>query len=242
MGLSQSVDMNQHHYNGLIENVRLETGPVQGESRQSGIYRLLKTNSIGSGKQSAPFLGGPFDSQLSAADVMMISLPTVIFFCVVAFYVMIAVALSYATYVDNFVSVCGDIWNIVLAAAILRLPFLVIASAFPTQRTCPSCIPDCLCMVVISYTLIAAAAIAVCVLEGIYISDALHKSDCKKLMQDAAFRTPLLSEIGIVGLIIDCCSALTLAYSTFQYWHFIFFGPCGSDYEGVHCCGLVCNC
>ena len=59
MGLSQSVDMNQHHYNGLIENVLLEIGPVQGESRQSGIYRLLRPNSAGCSEQSALFWGDP---------------------------------------------------------------------------------------------------------------------------------------------------------------------------------------
>lgn len=226
--------MKERQYSGLVDGVLLETQPVVETGR--GLHRLLGARLVGGFEGKVSFLGSSYQSQVSAGDALAISIPTLLVFCFCVFHVMIAVALSYATYVDGFMSSCGDIWNVVLAATICRFVFVMFSSGVSKYNDCPDI---CYCWIAPLYTLIAAAAITLCCLEGIFIHNALGNPECKKFMQDGAFRTPMLAEIGIVGLIIDCVCGVALPVIALIYLHYCCCGNCRSEYRGYYCCGCI---
>ena len=84
-----------------------------------------------------------------------------------------------------------------------------------------------------------AAVCTMCVLEGIYIANGFGDEQCKNaLSSESKIDSPLLLEIGIVGLVVDIIMAVL------QSWHFIrlLLGICDERELKFYYCGCKMPC
>lgn len=163
------------------------------------------------------------------------------------------ISLSYATQVDGFMDKCGNLWIVVLVATVGRgaVASCIFGALMNMSFSIESADAGEICTSCSVLTVLAAPFATLCWFEGVYIHDGLTNADCKALMQSTSFKTPMLAEIGAVGMVFDSVVAVAVMipflFSFFRCFGSAFFlficGACMmiDDREGDGWCIICCH-
>ncbi len=162
----------------------------------------------------------------------------------IVFFVMSCVALSRSNS-SAVADACGqDMWNVMLSSLVIRVVlvfFLFVPLVYVDENKDILPREDRHVDTVFFRFIFLAAVCTMCVLEGIYIANGFGDEQCKNaLISESKIDSPLLLEIGAVGLVIDIIMAVL------QGWNFIEMLPgiCGERDLRYYWCGcrLPCCC